>query len=562
MKYFRRLGAFMLAGSIFCGAKLDCLAVQYNYRPLEAIPSNGDPSNYIALEVESEPYVVKPGDSLWGISRKVWGTGTRYEEIYQENRDVILDIQLIRPGDRLVIPQKLYVPKDRFDRGGLVSEGAFHIALPDMVEHDFFLTSEIDDVSFYGSDICIFSLPVKNQMGENALTASEEDWEAFMAEVIRCSETCGGRVSNLQFERYKVENGCDLCGYSFDFDTGDKIMEYVMFCRLGKRNMAEVIGVRGREQGEAKNTRLIDVARYIAASFEDFGGKIGMGFTKGTDNVGAYDWNYPELHNLFTSAMQNYVVYAERPDKNYPGDHEVIWAEPKFEQAVRSILTQLWQLGEEEEAEFLARPIMASDMAVITNVQCTLYRPGQRYADEDPAADGGPVLCLSCNGCSEKIYPGKDITFSYEDLGHFKEAKVLEMYSCDLTNYDFIAGMTHLKKLCLIAGETVENIDFLSGLEELRTLQLLGTFSYEEGEPTGFLEIKDLSVLKNCKELRYLFLRTPQVTDFSFLEECPEICTMNLSGEWKGQEPVIPDLALLPNARFLEFYDESYRFEP
>ncbi len=562
MKYFRLLGTFMLAGSIICTAKLDCLAgVQYNYQPLETLPSDGNPSDYIVLE-ESEPYVVKPGDTLWGISRRVWGTGTRYEEIYQENRDVISDIQLLLPGDRLVIPQRLYVPKDRFDRGGLVSEGAFHIALPDVVDHDYFLGTQIDDVSFYGSDICIFSLPVRNLMGENALTASEEDWEAFMAEVTRCSEACGGRVSDLQFERYKVENGCDMCGYSFDFDTGDKIMEYVMFCRLGERNMAEVIGVRGREPGEARNTRLIDVARYIAASFEDFGGKSGMGYTKGADNVGAYDWNYPELHNLFTAAMQNYVVYAERPDENYPGDHEVTWAEPKFEQAVRSILTNLWQLDEKEQAEFLARPLMASDMAVITDVQCILYRPGQRSADEDPAADGGPVIYLSCNGLAEKIYPGKDAVFSYEDLGNFTEAKTLEMYSCGLADYAFVADMEHLKKLCISARETVENIDFLSELKELRTLQLLGVSSYEEGEAAGFLEIKDLSVLRNCKELRYLYLNTPQVTDFSFLEECPEICTMNLSGKWKDQEPVIPDLDLLPNARFLEFYDESYRFEP
>ena len=431
-----------------------------------------------------------------------------------------------------------------------------------MVDHDFFLTTEIDDVSFYGSDICIFSLPVMNQMGENALTASEEDWAAFMVEVTRCSENCGGRVSDLQFERYKVENGCDLCGYSFDFDTENGIMEYVMFCRLGERNMAEVIGVRGREQGAPRDTRLIDVTRYIAASFEDFGGRIGMGRTKGTDNVGAYDWNYPELHNLFTAAMQNYVIYAERPDKNYPGDYEVIWAEPKFEQAVRNALGELWQLDEEERAEFWERPLMASDLAVITNVQCTLYLPGQRHADEDPAADGGSVIYLNCNGHTEKIYPGKDVNFSYEDLGHFTEAKVLGMYSCNLTDYSFITQMPHLKELCLIARETVDNIDFLSESEELRTLQLSGVYSYEEGEPAGFLEIKDLSVLKNCKELRYLYLQTPQVTDFSFLEGCQEICTMNLSGEWKDQEPAIPDLELLPNARFLDFYGESYRFEP
>lgn len=562
MKFIRLFGTVLLAFGIFCAARMDCLAVQFNYRPVETIPVDADRSDYIALGTECGSYVVQSGDTLWGISRRFWGTGTEYEKILLENQDIISDVHLLMPGDVLTISGSLYIPKDRYDRGGLRSESGFHIASPDMVQHSYFLGNDMDVDDVFPSDISVYSLPVTNTMGENALTASQEDWEAFKEEVIRCGETCGGRVSNLQFEKYTVENGCDLCGYSFDFDMGDAFKEFVVFYRLGERNMVEVIGKRTRERGAEPDTELVDVTRYIAASFEDFGGSVGMGYTKMTDNVGAYDWNYPELHNPFSSAMKNYVVYAAKPDENYPGDCEITWSEPLFEQAVRNALIELWHLTEAEKEAFLNRSVMSSDLAVITDIDCILYGPGSRRANNDPEAEGGPVLYLNLNGHTEKVYPGTDGALSYEDFGYFTEAEELTMSACGLTDYSFIANMTHLKSLCIVADETVKDIGFLAALEEVRTLQLLGVYSYVEGKPAGFLEITDLSVLKNCKELRYLYLRTPQVTDFSFLKECPEICTMDLSGEYLRKSSVIPDPELLPNARFLDFYGENYRFEP
>lgn len=561
MNNLKFIAAIILSGSIFLFVKFDCFAVQYNYTPIEKLPTGADESNYIKIKME-ESHEVKQGDTLWGISKHFFGTGIRYGEILEENRDVIKDVRLLMPGDVLAVSSCLYIPKDKYDRGGLVSGGGFHIASPDMVNHSYFMTNGLNEGDFYGTDICVYSTPVTNHMGENALTATKQDWEDFTAEVIRCSEMCGGRVSNLKFEKYTVEGGCDLCGYSFDFDTGDTVMEYVVFYRLGERNMAEVVGKREKVQGKQSDTRLIDVTRYIAASFEDFGGRVGMGRTKMADNVGAWDWNYPELHNLFTSAMNNYVVYAQRPDDNFPNDYEIEWKEPLLEQAVRNALTELWQLNEDEKAEFMKRPVMASDMAVIKDIECALYRPESRQANSEPLAKGGYVLYLKCNGHLEKVYPGENCSLSYEDLGYFTEAETLFISYCGIEDFSFISGMTNLRELCIYADETVKDIDFLSELKKLRLLQMLGVYTYVEGKPTGFLEITDLSVLENCKELRYLYLYTPLVTDFSFLKSCPEICTVYLSGEWRGKEKAIPDLELLPSARFLDFYEENYRFEP
>lgn len=123
---------------------------------------------------EDQSDQVKPGDTLWGIFRQFFGSGARYEEILQENRDGIGDDYLLMPGDVLTVSQSLYIPKDRYDRGGLVSKGGFCIASPDMVEHSLFLTNQLNEGDIYGSDICIYSLPVTNQMEENAFTASEQ----------------------------------------------------------------------------------------------------------------------------------------------------------------------------------------------------------------------------------------------------------------------------------------------------------------------------------------------------------------------------------------------------
>ena len=142
-------------------------------------------------------------------------------------------------------------------------------------------------------------------MGQNPFHEPEE-WEAFQAAAIRCSEElCPGRVSNLTFEKYHMEDGCDLYGYIFEYDTGEEILEYVDFFKFGKDNMSEVIGVREQEP----NTVLVNTVRYMAASFTDYGGEPGMGW--GDDagpNVGADQWEYPYLHNLFEAAREQFQI--------------------------------------------------------------------------------------------------------------------------------------------------------------------------------------------------------------------------------------------------------------
>ena len=57
-------------------------------------------------EAQAEVYVVVAGDSLWGISERYYGTGTRWNVIYDANRDLIANQNLIYIGQELIIPEK------------------------------------------------------------------------------------------------------------------------------------------------------------------------------------------------------------------------------------------------------------------------------------------------------------------------------------------------------------------------------------------------------------------------------------------------------------------------
>lgn len=54
---------------------------------------------------ESEMYVVKKGDTLWAIATEAYGDGNRYPEIFEANKPMLTDPDLIFPGQVLRIPQ-------------------------------------------------------------------------------------------------------------------------------------------------------------------------------------------------------------------------------------------------------------------------------------------------------------------------------------------------------------------------------------------------------------------------------------------------------------------------
>ena len=67
---------------------------------------NGD--GLSAPEPVAEPvyHVISSGETLWGISSTYLGAGNRYMEIFEANREVILD------PDKIFVGQKIRIPVD------------------------------------------------------------------------------------------------------------------------------------------------------------------------------------------------------------------------------------------------------------------------------------------------------------------------------------------------------------------------------------------------------------------------------------------------------------------
>lgn len=61
--------------------------------------------NQDLVKIESDRYVVQPGDSLYSISKKLYGVGERWPDIAKINRDTIPDARLIHPGIVLRLPK-------------------------------------------------------------------------------------------------------------------------------------------------------------------------------------------------------------------------------------------------------------------------------------------------------------------------------------------------------------------------------------------------------------------------------------------------------------------------
>jgi nucleoid-associated protein YgaU len=65
---------------------------------LRSAPLKGLPSNTLV--------VIQPGNSLWRIASQVYGSGLRYTDIYNANRDQIRDPNLIYPGQVFGLPRQ------------------------------------------------------------------------------------------------------------------------------------------------------------------------------------------------------------------------------------------------------------------------------------------------------------------------------------------------------------------------------------------------------------------------------------------------------------------------
>jgi nucleoid-associated protein YgaU len=59
-----------------------------------------------ALQKVDTSVIIRRGDSLWRISRRIYGRGVRYSTIYLANKDAVKNPNRIWPGQVMMIPEK------------------------------------------------------------------------------------------------------------------------------------------------------------------------------------------------------------------------------------------------------------------------------------------------------------------------------------------------------------------------------------------------------------------------------------------------------------------------
>ena len=91
---------------VYAPAREDEIIIQGNRGYIQGGPLQKAPD----LEAESinltiEKYTVKKGDTLQKISDKMYGSTKKWQKIYDANKDVLKSPDLIKVGQKLVIPE-------------------------------------------------------------------------------------------------------------------------------------------------------------------------------------------------------------------------------------------------------------------------------------------------------------------------------------------------------------------------------------------------------------------------------------------------------------------------
>jgi nucleoid-associated protein YgaU len=77
-----------------------------NGRPAYAIELPFERASFDEIQLRDGKVIVQPGNSLWKIARRVYGSGFQYTIIYEANADQIRDPDLIYPGQIFDVPEE------------------------------------------------------------------------------------------------------------------------------------------------------------------------------------------------------------------------------------------------------------------------------------------------------------------------------------------------------------------------------------------------------------------------------------------------------------------------
>lgn len=498
--------------------------------------------DYIALYAPEETiYEVKAGDTLWGIARKFYGSGSAFPRIEAVNPDAVGENALIFPGTELLIPQTYYLEKQAGSRGGFSAPACSYDTPAECVFA--YLDWEPCLESIYCPDEPDNKILVhitENRMFPEGLGKNFEDMQEKIKESAKQTE--GVSFSVPQFERYMREDGRELIFYSFICDTGTQKIQYAVAYVLGKKYLAEFIGycpLSIGKDGTSSYYAIEEITRYMAASFVETGEEKNWESLKYRPYLGYENWAYEDLHNPFAMAAE---IYAPKDDLTYDGeDAEITFTSKEWEELLKTMSAYYFDMTQEEWKEYSNRPLRISELAWITEVKIT----------ESPIPGRDTI---SINGISPR-----DATCAQYNLTTLKDIAVLpnlEKLTLEIgsaEDYEALGECQSLKEISIASSKQIKDAGWLNELPQLESLSLrismfphLNDLGYQkEGESTfaGKTEQEDEEdtarsdlngaleeVLEKCKNLKYLELENTNMTDFEFLDKLPNLYAFCLYG--------------------------------
>lgn len=99
-------GRWLMTGDVAPGLyTLQVIQLDEFGKPAFALEVPFERATYSDIELREGAVIVQPGNSLWRISRSVYGEGAQYTVIYEANKAQIRDPDLIYPGQIFEVPE-------------------------------------------------------------------------------------------------------------------------------------------------------------------------------------------------------------------------------------------------------------------------------------------------------------------------------------------------------------------------------------------------------------------------------------------------------------------------